>query len=305
MMKKVVLLCLLAGSTFTCVAQKEIPLYPGTIPNAVAAPDAETRRTDDVVGLLAGNVSRPTLTVFLPPAGKSNGTAVIICPGGGYGTLLINREGNDVARAFNKQGVTAFVLKYRLPNKQFLVNPAIGPLQDAQQAISVVRQRAAIWKISPERIGIMGFSAGGHLASTAGTHFKQPLIAVPGGISVRPDFMVLVNPVISFTDSIGHIGSRNNLLGASPDHAQTELFSNELQVDNSTPTTFLVHAEDDTVVPVENTLSFFTALKKYKIPAAMHIYQRGEHGFLKEPAFEEWFGRCIHWMSSNGWLTVK
>lgn len=304
-MKRIVLLCLLAGSTLYSQAQKEIPLYPGTIPNAVVAPDAETSRTDGVVGLLAGNVSRPTLTVFLPPAGKSNGTAVIICPGGGYGTLLINREGKDVAREFNKQGVTAFVLKYRLPNKQFLVNPAIGPLQDAQQAISVVRQRAAEWKISPERIGIMGYSAGGHLASTAGTHFKKALIDVPAGISLRPDFMVLVNPVISFTDSIGHIGSRNNLLGTSPDHAQAELFSNELQVDDSTPTTFLVHAEDDTVVPVENSLSFFTALRKHKIPVAMHIYQRGEHGFLKEPVFEEWFGRCIHWMRSNGWLTVK
>jgi acetyl esterase/lipase len=305
MIKRIALLCMLAGSTLTCIAQREIPLYPGQIPNAVAAADAETNRTDKTVGLLVGNVSRPTLTIFQPPAGTANGTSVIICPGGGYGMLLINREGRDVAREFNKRGVTAFVLKYRLPNKQFLVNPAIGPLQDAQQAISMVRQHAAEWKVSPDRIGIMGFSAGGHLASTAGTHFNKAEIEHPAGISLRPDFMILVNPVISFMDSFGHIGSRNNLLGTSPDPVQVVLFSNEQQIDSTTPTAFLVHAEDDTVVPVENSISFYTALKKNKVPGALHIYQRGEHGFLGEPSFDEWFGRCIHWMNSNGWLTKK
>jgi acetyl esterase/lipase len=287
-------------------AQTELPLYPGAVPNSIAADDAETTRMDAVVGKLVSRVSRPTLTVFEPPRGAASGRAVIICPGGGYGVLLINREGNDVARAFNKLGITAFVLKYRLPDKAFLENPSIGPLQDAQQAIKTVREQARRWQVDPAKIGIMGFSAGGHLAATAGTHFDSAVISNPAHTSLRPDFMILVNPVISFTDSIGHVGSRANLLGtAAPSEAQIRFFSNELHVNARTPPTFLVHASDDTVVPVMNSICFYVQLKRNNVSAAMHLYSLGEHGFLKQPTFDEWFGRCVYWMQQSGWITAR
>ena len=180
---------------------------------------------------IAYNVSVPTITVFLPPKEKANGTAVIICPGGGYHVLVIEREGRDIAREFNKLGVAAFVLKYRLPDDRIMPDKSIGPLQDAQRAVAVVREHAGEWNIDPHKIGIMGFSAGGHLASTAGTHFENALIENKNGTSLRPDFMILVYPVISFSDSLGHIGSREYLLGKNPSEKQIRFFSNELQVD--------------------------------------------------------------------------
>ncbi|MEC5147969.1 alpha/beta hydrolase [Chitinophaga sp. 212800010-3] len=301
-MKKKCLTLLICLTAMASYAQQQFPLYPDSIPNATGAPDEEQRRPDKVVDTVVSKVSRPTLTVYQPPAGKANGTAVIICPGGGYHVLCIKMEGEKIAKAFNKMGVTAFVLKYRMPDPHTMRDPSIGPLQDAQQAILTVRSQAARWHVNPARIGIMGFSAGGHLASTAGTHFSHAYINNPAGISLRPDFMVLVYPVVSFSDSIGHIGSRNNLLGATPSPDQVRLFSNELQVTAATPTTFLVHATDDTVVPVENSLQFYGALHRNKIPAAIHIYERGEHGFLGNPPFDEWFGRCLYWMKDKGWL---
>ena len=302
---KITLLLFCCLWTLCVSAQTQLPLYPGTIPNSTAADDAESTRNDAAVGKLVSRVSRPTLTVFQPPRGTANGRAVIICPGGGYGVLLINREGNDVARAFNKLGITAFVLKYRLPDKAFLKDPSIGPLQDAQQAIKTVREQARRWQVDTAKIGIMGFSAGGHLAATAGTHFDSAVISNPENTSLRPDFMILVNPVISFTDSIGHIGSRTNLLGTTtPTPRQIRFFSNELHVNARTPPAFLVHASDDTVVPVMNSICFYMQLRKNKVSAAMHLYSLGEHGFLKQPSFEEWFGRCIYWMQQNGWITA-
>ncbi|WP_460954006.1 alpha/beta hydrolase [Spirosoma litoris] len=275
-----------------CLAQQEIPLYSGLIPNAKDMPDGEIRRADFIVS----KVSRPTLSLFLPPKGKANGTAVIICPGGGYGVLVIKREGYDVAEAFAKQGITAFVLKYRLPSDETMLNKSIGPLQDAQQAIKTVRQRAAEWQVDPQKIGIMGFSAGGHLAATAGTHFGKSLIENPTDVSLRPNFMVLVYPVISLTERIGHAGTRTNLLGSTPSPDQIRLYSNEEHVDATTPPTFLTHAGDDTVVPVANSLIFYEALQRNGILTDMHLYAKGEHGYLKTPAFDEWFGRCLHWL---------
>ncbi|QMW06860.1 alpha/beta hydrolase [Spirosoma foliorum] len=275
-----------------CLAQQEIPLYSGPVPNAKDVPDGEIRRADFIVS----KVSRPTLSIFLPPKGKANGTAVIICPGGGYGVLVIKREGYDVAEAFAKQGVTAFVLKYRLPSDETMLNKSIGPLQDAQQAIKTVRQRAAEWQVDPQKIGIMGFSAGGHLAATAGTHYGKSLIENPADISLRPNFMVLVYPVISLTERIGHAGTRTNLLGSTPSPEQIRLYSNEEHVDATTPPTFLTHAGDDTVVPVANSLVFYEALQRNGILTDMHLYAKGEHGYLKTPAFDEWFGRCLHWL---------
>lgn len=286
-------------------AQIVIPLYEGEIPNSRPHENKEEHKANDQVDSLAYKVSVPTLTLFLPEKGMANGTAVIVCPGGGYGGLLTKREGSDVARAFNRMGVTAFVLKYRLPSDETMVDRSIGPLQDAQKAISQVRKNAAKWGVNPAKIGIMGFSAGGHLASTTGVHFSRP--AGPGLNSgeIRPDFMLLINPVISFRKEFGHQGSKDNLLGKSASSEKTDYFSSELQISENTPPTFLVHNGTDIVVPVENSLAFYKGLRKYRIPAGLHIYSKGEHGFLTYPSFDEWFGRCLEWMRAGNFLPLQ
>lgn len=296
------ILPLLLLINWTCFAQHEIPLYSHKVPNSIETPDEEVKVFNQEVDTLISKISRPSLTVYLPPKDKTNGSAVIICPGGGYHVLLIKREGRDIAKAFNKSGVAAFVLKYRLPSDKIMKDKSIGPLQDAQRAIQIVREHAAEWHINPGKIGIMGFSAGGHLAATAGTHFDNALIENKKGTSLRPDFMVLIYPVISFSDSIGHIGSRDNLLGKSPSKGQIRYFSNEKHVCPKTPPAFITQANDDVVVPIANSEAFYQALRKNSVPAEMHIYSTGGHGYLKQPPFEEWFGRCLYWMKSSGLL---
>ena len=283
-------------------AQQVIPLYSGKIPNSKISINEEQITANALVDTVTRNVSIPTLTIFLPLKNLSKGSAVIICPGGGYGGLLTKREGSDVARAFAKLGVAAFVLKYRLPDDRIMEDKSIGPLQDALQALKMVRQNAGKWSIDTSKIGIMGFSAGGHLASSAGTHFDARIIENSENIDLRPDFMVLVNPVISFSNEIGHIGSRNNLLGKSPSPEKITFFSNELHVNQSSPQTFLVHTADDTVVSPENSFRFYHALRKNKVNAELHIYAEGEHGFLKKPVFEEWFGRTVNWMKDRSFI---
>jgi acetyl esterase/lipase len=290
-------LTILFLSSVTCYAQKEIPLFNGKIPNTKSVPNEET-----IVNGVARNVTIPTLSVFLPENGTSNGTSVIICPGGGYGVLVIDREGYQIAKALNKRGITAFVLKYRLPDDKSSEDKSIVSLQDAQQAIKTVRERANEWKIDPQKIGIMGFSAGGHLASTAGTHFEDSFIDNKPGTDLRPDFMILVYPVISFLEAQGHKGSRANLIGTSPATEKIKYFSSELQVKSNTPPAFLTHAGDDTVVPVSNSILFYEALHKNKISADLHIYSKGEHGYPKTPAFEVWFGECLNWMKTNNFV---
>ena len=280
-------------------AQQVIPLYSGKIPNSKISTNEEQITANALVDTVTRNVSIPTLTIFLPLKNLSKGSAVIICPGGGYGGLLTKREGTDVARAFAKLGVTAFVLKYRLPDDRIMEDKSIGPLQDALQALKMVRQNAVKWNIDASKIGCMGFSAGGHLASSAGTHFDARIIENSENIELRTDFMVLVNPVISFSNEIGHIGSRNNLLGKTPSAEKIQFFSNELHVNQSSPQTFLVHTADDTVVSPENSFRFYHALRKNKVNAELHIYSEGEHGFLKKPVFEEWFGRTVNWMKDR------
>lgn len=288
--------------------QQTIPLYEGSIPGAIAGPDREEFIAGGLLDTILTLVSRPALTLYLPgdaapshlrdPRRTTGRTAVIICPGGGYHALLINREGHTVAKEFNKAGIAAFVLKYRLPSDQTMKGKACGPLQDAQRAIKIVREHAKEWGIDPARIGIMGFSAGGHLAATAGTHFEAAFISNREGTSLRPDFMLLINPVISFTDSIGHKGSRDNLLGTAPSADQIRFYSAELQVSSNTPPAFLVHSSEDKVVPPENSLYFYRALRKHSVPSAIHLYGKGEHGFITAPAFDEWFGRCLYWLRS-------
>ena len=187
-------------------AQKTMPLYKDSIPNSKPAADEELIERKDGITIIS-KISRAALTVFLPPKNKANGTAVIIYPGGGYWVVASTHEGSDAAKKFTEMGVAAFVLKYRIPNDAWMINREIGPLQDAQQAIKTVRGSAANWNINPDRIGIMGFSAGGHLAATAGTHFTKTFIPNPTNTSLRPNFMILVYPVISLMPGIGHAGS--------------------------------------------------------------------------------------------------
>lgn len=281
------------------VAQHVIPLYPGKVPNNISINAEDKSNADQSV---FHTVVDPTLSIYLPAEEKANRTAVIICAGGGYVELNIKREGYDVAKAFNKIGVAAFVLKYRLPDDKINKDKSIAPLQDAQQAIKIVRDSAAKWNIDPNKIGITGFSAGGHLASSAGTHFENSLIPNATNTSLRPDFMVLVYPVISFGEAFGHIGSRDNLLGKKPFTDCVNYFSNELQVTSQTPPAFLVHAGDDNIVLVSNSISFYEALTKNGVSVDLHIYSKGGHGFVTTPTFEEWFGRCLQWMKSSGWL---
>lgn len=301
------ILCVFIYSFFmmTSFSQTIIPLYKDSIPNSKPSPNQESSTFEgENKILIVHNVSRPSLTVFLPPKEKSNGTAVIICPGGGYFILAASHEGYDVAKKLNEMGVAAFVLKYRIPDDKTMPNKEIGPLQDAQRAIQVVREKAGEWNINPSRIGIMGFSAGGHLASTAGTHFDKSVIENKNNISLRPDFMILIYPVISFTDSIGHIGSRDNLLGKNPSAEKISGYSGELQVMANTPPAFLVHAGNDDVVKVQNSIRFYEAEQKHNIPAEMHIYPKGGHGFgMNNPTTKDlWMERLKNWLDLNGWL---
>jgi acetyl esterase/lipase len=283
-------------------SQQTIPLYTGVIPGSVPGNNKETFSRDSSS---VSRVSIPTLTIFLPEKGKESGTAVIICPGGGYRSLVMKREGYDVARELNKIGVAAFVLKYRLPDDTVMTDKSSAPLQDAQQAIKIVRQNSVDWKIDPYRIGIMGFSAGGHLASTAGTHFDKPYIDNPEHMSLRPDFMILVYPVISMRESVAHSGSRDMLLGKTASADLVNLFSNELQVTSKTPPAFLIHGGDDSKVPVENSILFFEALKENNVKSALHIYASGEHGFPSGEAKNSWLKYCLDWLQAGSWKAEK
>ena len=278
-------------------AQTIIPLYDGIIPNNKLVTKSEINKGN---GRIAG-VTIPTLTVYLPEKKDSFLTAVIICPGGGYAGLAMEHEGSAVTKTFNEKGVAAFVLKYRLPADSTVNNKEIVPLQDAERAIQLVREKAKEWNINPDKIGIMGFSAGGHLASTLGTHYNMIVIDNLKNINLRPDFMILVYPVISFADSLAHMGSRENLIGKNANAEKIKLYSNELQVTTQTPPAFLIHAGDDKTVKVENSILFFEALQKNKVPSEMHIYEKGGHGFglHNSTTKDEWFDTAINWMLTN------
>lgn len=289
-------------TTSTVLAQQVVPLYESTIPGAL---NVKSEETYDTARSLAFKVYQPTLTAYLPAKEKATGAAVIVCPGGGYGVLVIGKEGFDIAKYYAAHGVAAFVLKYRLPDSRIMKDKSIGPLQDAQRAIQLVRQHAAQWNVDPAKIGIMGFSAGGHLASTAGTHYSEALIPNTQNTSLRPDFMLLVYPVISMTDSLGHKGSRENLLGKNADAKKIQLFSNDQQVNVQTPPAFLIHAGDDKVVDVDNSISFYEALRHNKVPAEMHIYPKGDHGFVLNLPIDQWMSICLQWMSNSGIIPSK
>ncbi|CAN5511776.1 alpha/beta hydrolase [soil metagenome] len=300
-MKKLNLFLLLAmvSISFSGLAQeKPMSLYPKGVPNSKPTPASYIEKDDKNWITM---VSMPMLLPYFPEKGKATGTAVVICPGGGYAGVSMDNEGYSIAKAFNEIGVTAFIVKYRMPSDEVMPDKTIGPLQDAQQAILTVRKNAAKWSINPKKIGIIGFSAGGHLASTAGTHFDKILVENKDNISVRPDFMMLIYPVISFGDQ-AHVGSRENLIGKTPSAALLELYCNEKQVTANTPPTFLIHAEDDNVVPVQNSLLMYEALLKANIKTEMHLFQAGGHGFgLNNPKSKaKWFDWATIWLNENG-----
>ncbi len=288
-------------------------MLSGTAPGAGAASphEVELLWPDGAPGARGvEDGDKPALTIYLPAKEKANGAGVVICPGGGYGHLAMDHEGHQIAEWLNSLGVAGFILKYR-HRKSGAGYGHPAPLQDAQRAIQMVRSRAEEWNVDPGRIGIIGFSAGGHLASSAGTHFQNRYSEAKDAIdqvSCRPDFMILMYPVISFTESYTHKGSRANLLGEEPDENLIESLSNEKQVTPETPPTFLAHADDDKGVPPENSISFYLALRKANVPAEMHIYEKGGHGFgpgTNKGAVSSWMARCADWMRGRGLLQKK
>lgn len=298
MLKRIVLFFLLSISLHS-EAQQIINLYSAAIPNSKPFPMEEIRMEKNNQLLGYKNISVPTLEIYLPDEKVATGAAVIICPGGGYGWESNRLEGTLIAKAFLGKGIAAFVLKYRLPNDSIMIDKTIGPLQDAQQAIKIVRQRAKEWQLDSEKIGIMGFSAGGHLASTAGTHFDKSYVPNEENISLRPSFMILVYPVISMNSELTHNGSREKLLGNPVQEEQIILFSNELHVSPDTPPTWLTHTGDDNVVPVENSIRFYQELVRNKVPAEMHLYPKGNHGFVLSLPTDEWMQPLFTWMKKN------
>lgn len=275
---------------------REMLLYKEAIPNSKGLPNRETVTVRDNVMRIA-KVNVPSLTAYFPD--KPNGKSVIICPGGGYQILAFDKEGTRVAEVFNQWGYTAFVLKYRLPDDSTQFDKSIVPLMDAQQAIKTVRKNAAAWGLLPNKIGIMGFSAGGHLASTASTHYLMNLgNSLQDTISARPDFSILLYPVISFDTSITHMGSRNSLIGKNPTQEISDFYSNEKQVNAQTPPAFLVHAGDDKAVPVENSIRYYQACIKNGVRAEMHLYPAGGHGFglNNKTTTDDWMQRLRNWL---------
>ena len=289
----------LASQMLFAQQQKPIPLYPNGVPNSKKTPAAYVEKMDDKDWVT--EVSEPVIIPYFPEKGKANGTAILVFPGGSYAGLASAHEGRAVAQEFNKIGVTAFVVKYRLPSDEIMVDKTIGPLQDAQRAIQLVRQRAAEWGINPNKVGIVGFSAGGHLASTLDTHYSKAVIDNKDNISLRPDFAMLIYPVITF-GPMAHTYSRDNLIGKNPSAEMLELYSNEKQITTDTPPTFLIHAEDDDVVPVQNSILFYEALIQHNVKGELHIFQSGGHGFglINPKSKDHWFDWAANWLNENG-----
>jgi acetyl esterase/lipase len=297
-MKKFILIFLFASPL---MAQDFLPLYPAGIPNSkpVANNQKATKGADGIERI--SDVSVPTYRFFPAPASINPQSCVVICPGGGYRILASSHEGYDIAAKFNEMGVSALVLYYRLPADSAQVEKKYAPLQDAQAAIALVRTNAAKWKIDPAKVGIMGFSAGGHLAATASTHFNKDYTGSLSGANLRPDFSILLYPVISMRP-FGHGGSKQSLLGKNPTEEELALFSNEEQVTAQTPKAFIVHASDDNAVPLKNSLLYAERLTANKVPVDLHVYAKGGHGFglnNKTTSGDLWFDRLITWMKAN------
>jgi acetyl esterase/lipase len=276
-------------------AQEIIDLYQ-IVPNSKNSDIKEI--FNERSGFYSG-VTKPTLEMYLPEKDKATGAAIVICPGGSYKILAYQSEGIRTAKEFMKNGVAVFVLKYRLPDDAIMNDKKIGPLQDAQQAIKVVRENAAKWGIDINRVGIMGFSAGGHLASTEATHYEKAVIENNNNTNLRPDFLILIYPVISMQDSLTHLDSRTNLLGKNPSKTLIDEYSNELQVNANTPPTYLTHAGDDKAVDIDNSIGFYEKLRHQNVPAELHLYPKGGHGFVLSQKPEDWMMPLFKWMKNT------
>ena len=282
-------------------SQEKLLLWPkGLVPNQEIGQEEKITETDII---RIENVQNPSIEIYLPSKSTRTGKAVVICPGGGYSFLAYDWEGTDFAKALNAEGIAAFVLKYRLPTSATIIDPKWAPLQDAQRAIRLVRYYAKKWDINPTQVGIMGFSAGGHLASSLGTHYNKKTVADSKDaidvLSARPDFMALIYPVITFDKKHYHAGSKNNLIGLNASADLVNEFSNNLHVDSNTPPSFLIHSADDKTVPVENSLMFYNALIKNGVSAEMHLYPWGGHGFALAKGrgcLENWPHLLFNWI---------
>ncbi len=303
MKNPILTLLFLLMAAFVQAQVQTLPLWEGTPPLQTDMDLKEDVRQEGIIRI--ANVQIPTIEVYLPAKQIANGQAVVILPGGGYGILAYDWEGTDFAKWLNSQGIAGIVVKYRLPISKSLTDAKEAPLMDAQRAIRLVRQNAAAWNIDPAKVGVMGFSAGGHLASTLSTQYKheveRPKDAIDA-LSARPDFSVLAYPVISFRDAAVHSGSRKNLIGENLSQELIDRFSGELNVNAETPPTFLVHAQDDTGVPIENSLLYYKALHAQGVKASLHIYPTGGHGFafgLGKGAVETWRAVLLAWMAET------
>jgi acetyl esterase/lipase len=280
---------------------QSFPLYgDAAIPNSKPGPDEESTAN----GSWINKVSRPVIQVYLPARTKATGTSVVIFPGGAYAGLTFDFEGTQQANYFIDHGIAAFVVKYRIPDDRTMVDKSMGPLQDAQQAMRFARQHAAEWDLDPARMGAIGFSAGGHLASTLATHFDKPYVENPDHIDLRPSFLVLVYPVVSMDAKITHLDSRKALMGADPSESQIRFFSNELHVTEDTPPTLLLHAADDRLVDVDNSIVFFEALRHAGVPVESRLFEKGQHGFFLMPR-DRWQGAIMDWLTASRWLSPR
>jgi acetyl esterase/lipase len=288
----------------TAFAQEALPLYSGITPNSIEAPDGETLRDPKDAYPFYQNISRPKIYPYPLLEAKGPRAAIIILPGGSYRGVSIVKEGSDVAKQLNAYGIAAFVVKYRTPSDTHMRDRTIGPLQDAQQALRLVREKAREWNVDPKRVGLMGFSAGGHLASTVAVQFTRPVLSGVTPEQVRPDFLMLNYPVISFSDAITHVGSRETLLGSKPTEQQIKRYSNEQHVSGQTPPTFIMHAADDKAVPVANSIKFLEALQAAGVSSQLIVYPQGGHGFgLNNPTTpDRWIERLRDWLLSRGYL---
>ncbi|MEP7093003.1 MAG: alpha/beta hydrolase [Flavobacterium sp.] len=301
--KKILMLAGVIMMTTSIFSQsKVIDLWNGKVPGSIKNPNYK-QIIDSAYYIKLRNISKPTIEVYPASAGNNSGTAVVVCPGGGYYGVSFISEGVEIAKWLNQLGITAVVLHYRLPDDAIMKNKSIGPMQDGQEAIRIVRRHAKEWGINPDKIGIMGFSAGGHLASTISTHFDEKVYESKDTTSARPDFSVLIYPVISMDSSITHGGSRENLLGKNPSPEMIKHFSNDLQVTGKTPPAFMVHSIDDGAVPVENSMEYALAMKKNHIPCELHIYERGGHGYglgRSNGTESTWTEACSKWLKARG-----
>ncbi len=293
-----------AGDENTAPAEpKTIELWDGQIPGAIDNAEMNELASRQNQFWISA-VTTPSMAYY-PATQNDTKTAVVVCPGGGYAGLTYKFEGTETALWLNSIGISAFVLKYRLPNDKIMKDRSIGPLQDVQQAIRYVRGHAEEFGIDPTHIGVIGFSAGGHLASVASTHYNDNVYAPTINASARPDFSILIYPVITLDPSYTHSGTREALIGLDANQELTDRFSSEKQVTKDTPPAFLAHALDDKLVPYANSISYTNALRQNDVQCELHLYSKGDHGLqVKNPLDTQSFWRedCTRWMRMNGWV---